>query len=462
MSNLFRMLPSVDAALHNLNDLPYAHNLLYDAITNFLTEKRQSIKNGTCTEEELNAKELEYAMRTYIIENVAPRVRTVINATGVVIHTNLGRSTLAVEAIDALLLVAKSYCNLEFDTKTGKRGSRHSLVEQDICRLSGAESAVVVNNNAAAVFLMLNSLCEEGETIVSRGQLVEIGGSFRIPEMMKKSGATLCEIGTTNRCHNHDYINAINENTKAILKVHTSNYRIVGFHSDVDTQDLAKIAHDHNLPLLEDLGSGSFINLTPYGLPDEPTVKDMISAGVDVITFSGDKVLGGPQAGIIAGKKIYIDQIKNNQLLRALRCDKLTLAALEATLRLYHDPEEALKKIPTLWRITMPIEELETMAKQLTKMLTHALDENRVHVRMIEGNSRVGGGSFPENDLPTYLVGLSLTKKDISLHDLRQQLLQSTPPIVGRIEQDMFMFDVRTLNMEDFFLIEEILKSIFA
>lgn len=462
MSNLFRMLPSVDIALSNLDDLPYAHSLLYDAITDFLTKKRESIKNGLCQEEELLPKQLIADMRTYVLTHAAPRVQAVINATGVVIHTNLGRSTLANEAIEAILLVADSYCNLEFDIETGERGSRHSLVEQDICRLTGAESALVVNNNAAAVLLMLNSLCENGETIVSRGQLVEIGGSFRIPDVMKKSGTHLCEVGTTNRCHAEDYINAIHENTQAILKVHTSNYRIIGFHSEVETKDLAKIAHDHNIPLLEDLGSGTFIDFSLYGLPGEPTVKDLLGAGVDVVTFSGDKVLGGPQAGIIAGKKYYIDLIKNNQLIRALRCDKLTLAALEATLRLYYNPEEALRKIPTLWRMTMPIEELLSMATQLSKRLKRALNKENVRTHLLKGNSRVGGGSFPEKDLPTYLVGIDPVNDYMSLQDLRLRLLQSTPPIVGRIEQNMFMLDVRTLDTEEFFLIEEILKSIFT
>lgn len=480
MSNLFRLLPSTDACLHLFKNSPYPHALLRNTITLYLDSLRAKIKSASCKtlsntsfdESLLAPSVLEKNLCAFVEQKLRPSLQKIINATGVVIHTNLGRSTLAKDAIDAVHIAASSYCNLEFDLETGERGSRHSLVEADICALTGAESALVVNNNAAAVLLMLNTLCLSGEAIVSRGQLVEIGGSFRIPDVMEKSGCTLKEVGTTNRCHLADYENALCENTKAILKVHTSNYRIVGFHKDVPTEELAQIAKNHAIPLLEDLGSGSFVDFSPYGLKDEPTVKSVLQAGVDVVTFSGDKVLGGPQAGIIAGKKVYIDAIKKNQLLRALRCDKLTLAALAATLRLYYDPEKALQEIPTLNRMTKTKKELEKKARKLydilrVKFIENGLIENEVSLEkncvtlsIKEDVSRVGGGSFPEKDLPTSLVCLAFQKTSFSAQWVRNALLQTNPPLVGRMEHDCFMLDVRTLLEEDFDLIGNIFISI--
>ena len=460
MSNLYRLLPSVDVCLQSFKESLHPHALLRNVINAFLDTVRYDIKSERITEKELEKDIFIQKLIRYVEKRTNPMLKKVINASGVVIHTNLGRSVLAKDAIDAVHLAASSYCNLEFDLETGERGSRHSLVEKDICALVGAESALVVNNNAAAVLLMLNSLCLGGETIVSRGQLVEIGGSFRIPDVMEKSGCHLKEVGTTNRCHKADYENAITDETQALLRVHTSNYRVIGFHSDVPTEEMAEIAHAHNIPLLEDLGSGSLVDFSPYGLPDEPTVQNIIAAGVDVVTFSGDKVLGGPQAGIIAGKKIYIDRIKKNQLLRALRCDKLTLAALEATLRLYYDPAKALREIPTLHRMTISQNELKKKAQKLHKKLLQSLDKDTVSIHIKADMSRVGGGSFPENDLPTYLVALDFLQAHTSANLIKQKLLSTTPPVVGRIENDMFMLDVRTLDEEDYPLLADIFQHI--
>lgn len=485
MSNLYRLLPSTDTCLQLFQNTNYPHTLLRNTITIFLDNLRAQIKSSQIDATDLNPERIQESLYLFVEHKLRPSLQKIINATGVVIHTNLGRSTLAKDAIEAVRVAASSYCNLEFDLETGQRGSRHSLVEADICALTGAESALVVNNNAAAVFLMLNTLCFGGEALVSRGQLVEIGGSFRIPDVMEKSGCTLKEVGTTNRSHLADYENAINYHTKAILKVHTSNYRIIGFHKDVATEELAKIAKIYNLPLLEDLGSGSFVDFSPYGLTNEPTVKSILQAGVDVVTFSGDKVLGGPQAGIIAGKKIYIDAIKKNQLLRALRCDKLTLAALAATLRLYYEPTKALQEIPTLRRMTIAQTELLHKAHVLydilqKKFLENSLilsdnlqkdvkndtekrktpRENKIVLSIKTDVSRVGGGSFPEKDLPTSLVCLDFKATKLSTQCVRTALLHTNPPLVGRIENDCFMLDVRTIEEEDFTTIAELFISI--
>lgn len=461
MSNLYRLLPSVDVCLRRFRNSLYPHALLCDCIGEFLQEKRTAVKNGTITEEDLEKEKIFRELERYTEKKLSLPIKKVINASGVVIHTNLGRSVLAKEALDAVNLAAEGYCNLEFDLEKGERGSRHSLVEKDICRLVGAEAALVVNNNAAAVYLMLSSCCEGGEVVVSRGELVEIGGSFRIPEVMKRSGAVLREVGTTNKTHLADYAEVLNENTKAILKVHTSNYRIVGFHADVPNYELAELAHDRDIPVFHDLGSGSLVDFTPYGLPGEPTVRDILSAGVDIVTFSGDKVLGGPQAGIIAGKKKFIDKIKKNQMLRAMRCDKLTLAALAATLRLYYDEKTALEKIPTLHAMTCSPDDLKKKARRLCGILKKAVPQEKIRFGVEQNVSRVGGGSFPEKDLPTFVVSAEFLEKSpvFSAQAWKTRFLSSNPPLVGRVEHDRFLFDVRTVDEKEFNLIKNIILS---
>ena len=449
MNTLFRALPSVDACLTALagGDLP--HSQVRALVQTFLDQRRADIRAGRVDDvDTLTLDALLPALTAFVREGARPRLRRVLNATGVVIHTNLGRSVLAEEAVRAAVLAAGGYCNLEYDLATGERGSRHSLVEGLIRELTGAEAAVVVNNNAAAVLLMLDALCKGGEVVVSRGQLVEIGGSFRIPDVMARSGAVLREVGTTNRTHLFDYENALNENTRALLRVHTSNYRIAGFHADVPLEDMATLARKHGLPLLEDLGSGSFVDFAPWGLPGEPTAREVLWVGADVVTFSGDKVLGGPQAGIIAGRSDLIEPIRGNQLMRALRCDKMTLAALEATLRLYLDPDKALARIPTLRRITMSPAELKRRAGRLARALRRVLPEGSARVSLTDGASRVGGGSFPERDLPTTLVRVQSPL--CAAETLRVRLLSADPPLVGRVERDAFLLDPRTLEEQEF------------
>jgi L-seryl-tRNA(Ser) seleniumtransferase len=353
----------------------------------------------------------------------SPHLKRVINATGTVLHTNLGRAVLSKSAVDAVVNVSAGYSNLEFDIEEGKRGSRYSHVEELICKITGSEAAVVVNNNAAAVMLALSTLCRSREAVVSRGQLVEIGGSFRIPAVMELSGAKLVEVGTTNRTHLYDYENAINENTGVILKVHQSNYKILGFTEEVEIEELVKLGAAYSIPVLEDIGSGVFIDMSKYGLKYEPTVQNSIKRGIDVVTFSGDKMLGGPQAGIIAGKKEYIDLMKKNQLTRALRIDKMTLAALEATLRLYLEEENAIREIPGLNMLAKDISILKKDAQRLSRMIKIKLG-NRAEVEIQKDFSQVGGGAMPLENMETYVVTLnpssiSVDKLDYELERVR-------------------------------------------
>ncbi len=451
MNTLFRALPSMDSCLlalekeEGLREIP--RPLMRAVVEDFLNVIRAEIKSGTKKQaEELSLSALWPELLPHVLKQTRPRLCRTLNGTGVVIHTNMGRSVLASAAVKAVHEAIVGYSNLELDLETGGRGSRQSLVEDLLCRISGAEAAMVVNNNAAAVLITLDALCKGGEVIVSRGQLVEIGGSFRIPDVMEKSGATLREVGTTNRTHAKDYTDAINEKTVALLRVHTSNYRIVGFHKDVALNEMVELGKEYQLPVIEDLGSGSLLDLSPYGLPDEPTVQDVVRSGVDVVTFSGDKVLGGPQAGIIVGHKKYIDRLRQNPLHRALRCDKCTLAALEATLRIYLEPEKALTHIPTLRMITTSADELAERANDLARRIEASLG-SVVSVTTKPDVSRVGGGSFPERDLHTSLVAIKV--QTLSSTQLKQRLLNTSPPLIGRIEDDAFCLDVRTLHADE-------------
>jgi L-seryl-tRNA(Ser) seleniumtransferase len=381
-------------------------------------------------------------------------LQTVINATGIIIHTNLGRSILPEEAVDRLQALCRSYSNLEYDLQKGRRGSRYVHAESILREISGAEAALVVNNNAGAVLLVLSTLAAGREVVVSRGQLVEIGGSFRIPDVMKSSGAILREVGCTNRTHLRDYEAAINEQTALLLKVHCSNYRIIGFTSEVPLEELVELGRWTNLPVMEDLGSGSFVDLSRFGLQREPTVQEAVRARADIVTFSGDKLLGGPQAGIIVGRKELVDRCKNNPLTRALRVDKMTLAALEAVLRLYRDEERALESIPTLQMIKAPVGILEERAHELAARIQSAdVNQYLSDVSVREGYSQVGGGSLPGEELPTYVVAvhshLMSTKK------MEQILRKNKPPIIGRIESDNYLMDVRTIRPGEIAIIEK-------
>ena len=456
MNHLFRALPPVDACLKALDSITAPRPLLRDLVNRFLSRIREDIRTGHITEPHtLELPTLLPALLAFVKREAAPRFRRVLNATGVVIHTNMGRSVLPQEAVDAILTACRGYSNLELDLATGERGTRYSHVEDLLCSLTGAEAALVVNNNAAAVLIVMDELGSGGEVVVARGQLVEIGGSFRIPDVMARSGAILHEVGCTNRVHPRDYEQAINERTLALMRVHTSNYRVVGFHADVPVKELADIAHAHDLPLIEDLGSGSFLDFTASQLPGEPTVQSVVAAGADVVTFSGDKVLGGPQAGIIVGKKTFIDRIKRNPLNRALRIDKMTLAALEATLRLYLDEKTAREHIPTVAMITATPELLKRRASRLASRLRKRC--TGVTVRLSPGESRVGGGSFPENALPTTLVRVEPTL--CTAEQLRQRLLATSPPLVGRLEDGALLLDPRTLTDDELPLAAEVVSQ---
>jgi len=470
MQNFFRAIPAVDASLAALcradKDLDDPEKtprpLLHDLVVGFWEQKREDIRAGrVASAEELGLEVQLPALLAHARQGLRPRFRAVLNATGVVVHTNMGRSVLAEEARQAVAAAA-GYCNLELDMTTGGRGSRHALVEELLCHVTGAEAALVVNNNAAAVLLVLDTFCKGGEVVLSRGELVEIGGSFRIPEVMEKSGAVLHEVGATNRTHLRDYRAAINENTRALMRVHTSNYRIVGFHAAVPLPDLAALAREHGLPLIEDLGSGSLMDFSSCGLPNEPTVQEVIAQGADIAAFSGDKVLGGPQAGIIVGRKRMVEALKRNPLTRALRCDKLCLSALEATLRLYLDPQRARQAVPTLRMITRTPKELARAARTLANRLRKGLNEreNLCDVGLQEDVSRVGGGAFPQYDLPTTLVRLRPTVCSPSA--LKAALLETSPPLVGRLEGDAFCLDPRTLDAEEYPQVLRVLREALA
>jgi L-seryl-tRNA(Ser) seleniumtransferase len=392
-------------------------------------------------------------------EVMSPRLKRIVNATGVVVHTNLGRSLLSPAVLENLATISSRYSNLEFDLQKGRRGSRYTAVEGILCELSGSPAAMVVNNNAAAVLLCLDTLANGREVIVSRGELVEIGGSFRIPDVMVKSGAVLKEVGTTNRTHPRDYENAINERTGLLLKAHTSNYSIVGFTTSVSLADLVALGRKHDLPVMEDLGSGTLIDFSRYGLIREPTVQESLAAGVDVVTFSGDKLLGGPQAGIILGDEAIIDRIRSNPLTRALRIDKMTLAALEATLSLYRDEQQALRQIPTLRMLTLPLAAIQGRAADLQSRLER-VSGGRITVDSMDLPSKAGGGSLPLLNLPSRCLGATVT--GISANSVELWMRNNSPPIIGRIENDRFIMDPRTLQDEELEIIEKAFADMLA
>lgn len=386
------------------------------------------------------------SFKIIIEQKKQPNLKNVVNATGVIIHTNLGRSILSDNALKNVIAVAHNYSNLEYDLEKGIRGSRYSHVEELIKRITGAEASLVVNNNAAAVVLALNTLCNGKEAIVSRGQLVEIGGSFRIPEVMKFSGANLVEVGTTNKTHIKDYENAISENTGAFLKVHTSNFKIIGFSEEVPLEKLVRLSSKSHVPLVEDIGSGTLIDFSKYGFEYEPTVQKSIHKGVDVVTFSGDKMLGGPQAGIIVGKKKYIDSMKENQLTRAFRIDKMTLAALEGTLRYYIDESEAIKNIPTLHMILASKDE----QKHRAFVLKEKLENENLGFKFTVGEdySMVGGGSMPGQKIPTYVI--KVESSSISPEQVDKKFRRMKTPIIVRVAHNEVIMDLRTILDRDF------------
>lgn len=374
----------------------------------------------------------------------SPGLKKVLNGTGTILHTNLGRAPLGKEAASRVLETVSGYCNLEYDLEDGCRGERCGQIENILCEITGAEAAVAVNNNAAALLLILCTLAQGGEVIVSRGELVEIGGQFRIPDVMKQSGAWLVEVGTTNRTRLSDYETAVTETTKAILKVHTSNYRIVGFTEETGIEQLTPLGEKYGIPLIEDLGSGALLDLTKYGLPGEPNVQDALRRGADIVCFSGDKLLGGPQAGIIAGKKEYIEKMRSNPLFRALRIDKITAAFLEAILSEYRSVERALTRIPTLRMLTRDEKEIAEDAAELKSLLDREAFD--AEITLYPCSSKVGGGALPVTELPSMAVGIRPSK--ISAETLSRRLRRLPIPVVARIEDENVLVDARTFEME--------------
>ncbi|MFC0905126.1 L-seryl-tRNA(Sec) selenium transferase [Clostridium sp. MT-14] len=447
-NKLLRKLPKIDELLdHEVVKVELADTMRI-LVMNSLRESIDFYRNLILQEkiEDFSEEEILEKFKRIVDKKKESNFKGLINATGVIIHTNLGRSLLCENALKNVINVSSSYSNLEYNLESGTRGSRYKHVEEIIKRVTGAESSLVVNNNAAAVLLVLNTMCNGKEAVVSRGQLVEIGGSFRIPEVMKFSGSIIVEVGTTNRTHIQDYENAINENTGVFMKVHTSNFKVIGFSAEVSSEDLSELAAEKGIPVIEDIGSGTLIDFSKYGFSHEPTVQESIKSGIDVVTFSGDKMLGGPQAGIIVGKKKYIDKMKKNQLLRALRVDKMTLAALEATLNYYVDEKEAVRNIPTLYMMLSSSENQKSRAQILKEKLEQRVPDFKFTVD--SDYSMVGGGSMPEEKIPTYVIRTRSNR--MSPEEVDRKLRRADIPVIVRIANDEVVMDLRTILDKDF------------
>jgi L-seryl-tRNA(Ser) seleniumtransferase len=462
-SEWFRKIPAVDRLLSSPSIIEasseYPRNLLLKATHDVLDQIREQIKTGDVLEDPslLSLEHVSQKVLARVERLNRPSLKPVINATGIVVHTNLGRSILAERVLEKFRSIAGGYSNLEYDLDRGERGSRYIHVESILREISSAEAAIVVNNNAAAVLVALDTLAKGREVVVSRGQLVEIGGSFRIPEVMRKSGARMVEVGTTNKTHLRDYEAAIGPDTALFLKVHKSNYHIIGFTEDVDTVELVSMGRKYGIPVVEDLGSGCFVDFSKFGLIKEPTVQEVLAEGVDLVTFSGDKLLGGPQAGIILGKKHLVEAIRANQLTRALRIDKLTLLALEETLRMYRDEQVAVREIPTLNMILVSPESLKAKARRLARMIGK-VEHRYFALTVAEGESKVGGGALPLLVLPTSLV--CLTPGELSAHTLEEKLRGYDPPIIVRIEKDQVLFDVRTVQENELKIVAQAIRAL--
>jgi L-seryl-tRNA(Ser) seleniumtransferase len=447
-SALLRQLPKVDTLLER-DDISalcetIPRSVVVEAVREAVDEVRSSILGGQQADPSPDAVAVHAIARAR--EKAQRSLRRVINATGIVVHTNLGRSPLAASAMDAVAEVAAGYSTLEYDVASGERGSRHVHVEELICKLTGAEAAMAVNNNAAAVMLALAGLARGKEAIVSRGQLVEIGGSFRVPDVMAESGATMVEVGTTNKTHLRDYENAITDRTGLLLKVHTSNYRVVGFTQEVELADLVELGARRGVAVMEDQGSGVLVDLRQWGLPYEPAVGESVATGADVVTCSGDKLLGGPQAGILAGRSHVIAALKKHPLARAVRLDKMTLAALETTLRLYLDTERAVREIPTLRMLSATQAEMAERAARLAEEISRA-GGDAYTAGTAEDVSRAGGGALPMADIPTVVV--TIAPRDIGVVELERKLRLGDPHVIARIQEDRLLLDPRTLMAAD-------------
>ncbi len=446
---LYRSIPKVDVLLENPDIVTLIENHHRDVVVDVIREEIDKLRNFIKENDDVNLIETKI---NNLIENIkistekvySYNIKKVINGTGTILHTNLGRAIISKKHADYLSEVVTSYSNLEYNLEEGKRGERYSHFEKLICKITGAEAAMAVNNNAAAVMLVLSSMAAEREVIVSRGELVEVGGKFRIPDVMKSSNAHLVEIGTTNKTHLEDYEDAISENTGAFLKVHTSNFKILGFTESVSIEELCKLGREKDIPVIEDIGSGVLIDLSEYGLEYEPTVQDSIKAGVDVVSFSGDKLLGGPQAGIIVGKKKYIDKMKKNPLTRAFRIDKFTATILEMIFHEYLNEEDAIKNIPVLSLITKDLKEIEKNANALFNKIENL--ENVADINVEDTFSQIGGGSLPAERIKSKSV--TIMPKNISTQSLEAKLRAGKNPVVGRISEEKLILDMRTV-LED-------------
>ena len=457
---LFRNIPKVDVLLENesVQNLIrlYSRDTVVEAIREETEGLREFIK--TCEDEGeavRRTEELVQNIERHVVKMHTPDMRPVINGTGTILHTNLGRAPISMEHMEYVASVATGYSNLEYDLEAGRRGERYSHFEELLCKITGAEAAMAVNNNAASVMLILNTIGKGKEIVVSRGELVEIGGKFRVPDVMEQSGATLVEVGTTNKTHFSDYENAITEDTSALLKVHTSNYRIVGFTENVPIAELVPLGEKYDIPVIEDLGSGVLIDLAKYGLEHEPTVQESIQAGADVVCFSGDKLLGGPQAGIIVGKKKYIDRMKKNQLTRALRIDKFTATTLDVVLHEYLSEEKAVQNIPVLRMITESQEDIEKKARTLSRMLKTAKFEADIQLEKCE--SQIGGGSLPLERIPS--VAVTIKPSRITTSELEERMRHLPVPVIPRTMNDKIVLDVRTIERRLFRVIVEQFKK---
>lgn len=457
-NEILRKLPQVDEVLKSkemaliVENIP--HDFLVNCIREVLVDTRANVLNGIT--KDIDEKEIIKSVINKVEKKSKHSLRRVINATGTVLHTNLGRAVVSKAATNAMIDVAYNYSNLEYDLKRGERGDRQSHIEKIITDLTGCEAAMVVNNNAAATVIVLATLACEKEVIVSRGELIEIGGSFRIPDVMSESKAVLKEVGTTNKTKISDYKNNINENTAALMKVHTSNYRVVGFTEEATLNELVPLGNEYNLPVIYDMGNGLFVDLSEYGI-DEPNVPNLVKEGADVILFSGDKLLGGPQAGIIIGKAKYINKMKKHPLARAFRVDKFTIAALTSTLFEYYDIKRAKKNIPILNMITMSKDELKAKAENIASLIKSKI-KSKAEIDIEEIKDQVGGGTAPDVYLDGYAV--SILSKDKTTEKIERELRNVDVPVIVRVAHDKILIDVRTIFEDDIELLVNEIASV--
>ena len=462
VKNKLAIIPSIDLLLSQeetqILEERYSRSIIKEQMHTIIAALKQKILSN-----EISMENREQLLKFVLLETkktlehtFSPSLKPVINATGIILHTGLGRAPFSETAQENIIKIMRGYSNIELDLVSGKRGERNDHVSYLLSKLTGAESALVTNNNAAAVFIALNTLSFGKEAIISRGQLIEIGGSFRIPDVMKKSGAIMREIGTTNKTKLSDYENAINDNTGVIVVAHTSNYRVLGFTQEVELEKVVKLAHNHNIPVLHDLGGGVIVDLQQYGLPYEPLVKDSINAGADVVTFSGDKILGGPQAGILLGKTEWLQHIHANPIMRAVRCDKLIFAALEATLKLFFQHKNLVKNHKTLQMLTESPQKIKEKAEKLQNAISSDVHEY-FNVSIEKSAAQTGSGALPLEKISSYAVTISPTAKGIE--DIAFFLRQNNPPVIGYIKNEKLYLDMRTVEEEQ---VEQIAKAIIV